>query len=359
MDGEVIGTDSVQLTLEAQDTGGGLRDIGLYHNGKRIQADGPSNRSTLDGLPLEILRYTVSLTPGENRLRAQAANDKQTIGTPAELTVKFNGVQATSTLHLLTIGLNRYQNPRYNLTYCVPDADSCAEAFAKRAPGLFAEVKTYALRDAEATKPKIAETFAAIAKAAKPSDVFIFCYAGHGVMGEKPDGKPGDNGLFYFVTHDVTDMGGASSVAMLASKGVSETDIATWCTNISARKQIMLLDTCQSGGLVATYAMRGVAEEKAIKMLSRATGTAIIASTGAEAYARESREVGHGIFTQCILDGIIETRADANKDNQITFLELYTYLQLAVPELSQKYTNTPQYPQGHLNGQDFPIGIVK
>lgn len=351
-DGETMGTDTAVILLEAWDTGGGVKDISLFHNGKRIPQDGPGQRRG----EVRTLSYTVMLQPGENELKAQAANDAGTISNPAIARVKFNGVQATSTLHLLTIGLNRYQNPKYNLTYCAADADACAEAFAKRAPGLFAEVKSYALRDDQATKPKIEETFGQIAKAAKPSDVFIFCYAGHGVMGEKPEGKPGDN-EFYLLPHDVTRMYGDPE--MLAEKGVSKADLETWCTNIPARKQIMLLDTCQSGGLVDTYAMRGVAEEKAIAMLARASGTMVIASTGAEAYARESKDIGHGIFTQALLDGLLDAKADADKDGKITVKEIDTYIGSAVPELSQKLVNSPQFPTSYARGQDFPIGIVK
>lgn len=350
-DGETIGTDILPVILQARDTGGKVKDIALYHNGKRIPQDGPGQRRG----EIQTLSYTITLQPGENEIKGQAANESGTISNPALAKVKFNGVQATSTLHLLTIGLNRYQNPKYNLTYCVPDADACQEAFTERAAGLFAEVKTYALRDDQATKPNIAATFAELARTAQPQDLFIFCYAGHGVMSETPDGKPGDN-EFYLVPHDVTRMYG--DPGMMAEKAVSKADLETWCAAIPARKQLMLLDTCQSGGLVDTFAMRGVAEEKAIAMLARATGTVVIASTGAEAYARESKDIGHGIFTKALLDGLTEAKADADKDGKITVKEIDTYIGQAVPELSQKLTNTPQYPTSYARGQDFPIGIV-
>ena len=146
---------------------------------------------------------------------------------------------------------------------------------------------------------------------------------------------------------------------LLAEKGVSRKDLEDWCAKVPARKQLMLLDTCQSGGLVDAFAMRGVAEEKAIVQLARATGTVVIASTGAEAYARESKDIGHGIFTKVVLDGLGDGKADADKDGKITVKEIDTYINEAVPELSKKLTNTPQYPTSYSRGQDFPIGIVK
>ncbi len=85
----------------------------------------------------------------------------------------------------------------------------------------------------------------------------------------------------------------------------------------------------------------------------------VIASTGAEAYARESKEIGHGIFTKALLDGLAEGKADLNKDGKITVKEVEAYINEAVPELSAKFTNAPQFPSSYARGQDFPIGIIK
>lgn len=350
-DGEVVGTDSIIVSVQAQDTGGGLRDVQLFHNGKRVPPHGPGNRRG----ETRSQGFTITLAPGDNELKAQAANDAQTMSHPAVARVKFSGVQPTSALHLLAVGLNRYVNPKYNLTYCVPDVEATVKAFQQRAGGLFSEVKVYTLTDDQATKTNLAAKFAELAKNVQPQDVFVFTYAGHGVMGEAL--KEGGESMFYLVPHDVTRLYGDPE--MLAEKAVSRADLETWCAKVPARKQLMLLDTCQSGGLVNTFAMRGAAEEKAIAQLARATGTLIIASTGAEAYARESKEIGHGIFTQALLDGLSTAKADVNKDGKITVKEIEAYITEAVPELSKKLTNAPQYPNSYARGQDFPVGMIK
>ena len=174
-------------------------------------------------------------------------------------------------------------------------------------------------------------------------------------MGEKPGGKPGEN-EFFLIPHDVTRMYGDPEG--LAAKGVSRKDLEEWCAKVPARKQLMLLDTCQSGGLVDAFAMRGIEQEKAIAQLARATGTVVIASTGAEAYARESKEIGHGIFTKAVLDGLAG-KADGNRDGKITVNEVVAYINEAVPELSKKLGQPPQFPRCYARGQDFPIGLVK
>ena len=65
-------------------------------------------------------------------------------------------------------------------------------------------------------------------------------------------------------------------------KGISATEIRNLTQSIKAQKQIIILDACQSGGAVETFARRGAAEEKAIVQLARSSGAVLLASTGTE-----------------------------------------------------------------------------
>jgi uncharacterized caspase-like protein len=163
--------------------------------------------------------------------------------------------------------------------------------------------------------------------------------------------------VFHLVPHDVTRLYGDAE--QLAQKAVSAAQLEEWSAAIKAQKQLMLLDTCQSGGLVSAYAMRGAAEEKAIAQLARATGTTVIASTGTEQYASELAELGHGIFTYSVLQALEKDAGDANKDGKLTVKELEVWVNEQVPELTLKHKGTAQYPNSYSRGQDFPIGIVR
>ena len=86
--------------------------------------------------------------------------------------------------------------------------------------------------------------------AAQPQDVFIFYYAGHGVMNDKKK--------FHLVPNDVTQLYGADEA--LAQKGVSAKLMQPFSSEIKAQKQLFILDACQSAGaLENVVAMRGVA----------------------------------------------------------------------------------------------------
>ncbi|MBS1491786.1 MAG: hypothetical protein JSS93_14790 [Bacteroidetes bacterium] len=49
----------------------------------------------------------------------------------------------------------------------------------------------------------------------------------------------------------------------------------------------------------------------------------------------------------------------ANNENRITVKGLSAYVEERVPELSEKYKGTAQYPSGYSFGNDFPIVVVK
>ncbi len=104
-------------------------------------------------------------------------------------------------------------------------------------------------------------------------------------------------------------------------------------------------------------AARGVAEEKAIAQLSRATGTAVLASSGAEQFSRGHPDLEHGFFSYAFLKGL-NGEADSNKDGSVTINELNQYLNDQVPALTIQYGKPPQYPQSYYRGADFPIGFI-
>ena len=122
---------------------------------------------------------------------------------------------------------------------------------------------------------------------------------------------------------------------------------------------MFVFDACQSGGMTDFLASRGAAEEKAIAQLARSTGTYWLTASGSEQFAAEFAELGHGLFTYCVLLGLQGQADGSSKDKKITVKELSSFLDDKVPELSEKHKGTAQYPSLYGNGMDFPIIIVK
>lgn len=129
-------------------------------------------------------------------------------------------------------------------------------------------------------------------------------------------------------------------------------------STVNAQKQLVVLDACQSGGAVTSFATRGASEERAILQLARSAGTVLLASTGTEQFATEFSTLAHGVFTYALLQGLNGEADGGNpKDGKITVKELEAYLNDQVPELTKKYRGTSQYPTSYARGQDFPLGV--
>ncbi|MTB52822.1 caspase family protein [Lewinella sp. W8] len=343
------------LTLSAVGNGGGVADLRLYHNGKLV-GSGARNLIVESDSEADLERdYRLQLLAGENHFRAVAINGQGTESAPAELIVSFQppkpaagpAAEDVITLHLLTVGINQYKNPRYNLNYAEADAAGLEAALLSGMGGIVGQTKVYSVRNQAAKREDILTALQQVTAAAKPQDVFVFYYAGHGTMSEgaEPD--------FFLVPHDVTQIYGNETG--LAQRGISATELRTLAAAIPAQKQLYILDACQSAGLASSFARRGAAEERAIAQLARSTGTHWLTASGSTQFASEFDELGHGAFTFVLLQGL--SGKAAGSDRRVSVNELKAYLDAEVPELTQRTNGVPQYPASFGFGQDFPLSV--
>jgi WD40 repeat protein len=354
-DGADVETDQAHLRLRASANGGAseVAEVRLYQNGKLVATAAPN--ATTSVLPVEA-----ALVPGPNAFKAIAVNAQRTESTPHELLVMYRpangsngdavaGGKSGLRLHLLVIGVNVYQNPKYNLNYAVADATAVKTQIEKQTRSIFTGINARFILNSEANKSSIVSAFKSMSESAGPRDVFVFYYAGHGVM--TSEAKP----EFFLVPHDVTQLYGADDT--LRQKGLSSAELLELSKTMPAQKQLFILDACQSAGALTTVAMRGAAEEKAIAQLARSTGTHWLTASGSEQFATEFQQLGHGAFTYVLLDAL-SGKADTG-DGRVTVNELKAYLEAQVPEVTQKYKGTPQFPSSYGFGQDFPIAVVR
>lgn len=344
----------ISITVEAVDQGGGIDEIRLYLNDKLcettsrgfklIEAEGDKKTKT----------FNLILSTGENVLKATAFNKDRTESVPASITVNYKGMPTPPDLYVISIGINQYKNASMNLNYASADAKAFEEALLGGAKNIFKKITLKKLNDEEFTKNGMNQVFAEIAQAARPEDVFVFYYAGHGVTAEDPKTTKSE---FYIVPHDVTQLYGAEEA--LASKGISSAELQELTRKIKAQKQLIIFDACQSGEAVELLATRGSAEQKAIVQLARSAGVAILAASGSEQLATEVAELGHGIFTYALVEALNGKSEHTSEVRKVTVNQIRTYLEDRVPELTQKYRGKPQYPTGYCKGQDFPISIAK
>ena len=343
-DGQILKERDIDITVEVTDQGGGIEDIRLYHNGKRII--GREKGMKVNDNKIQT-KFIVTLVNGINTLRATAFSKDKTESNPYEIKIKADIAKVTFDMFIVAVGINSYKNSNYKLNYCVSDAQAMVATLSEKGKSIFRNIRLQTIFDEQATRTNIESALKRVEQEARPEDVFIFYYSGHGAVNE-------DSTDFYFVLHDVTDIYGSH---ILEEKGLSATHLRNISQNIRATKQLMIIDSCQSGKILERF--KGISEEKAIAQLARSAGITIICATQSEQFAIEYKEIKHGLFTYALLQGM-EGKADGSpKDNKITVNELSAYIQAIIPELTKKYRGKLQYPNVYIRGQDFPIAIKK
>jgi uncharacterized caspase-like protein len=233
-----------------------------------------------------------------------------------------------------------------SLNYALADATAFKDEIEKDTKTVLSDVKTWFITDAAADRKGILEAFAQVQKTAKAQDVFVFYYAGHGVIGKDKE--------FYLVPNDVSNLKNVQTE--LEAKGIPAKILQNYAIDIAAQKQLFILDACQSAGAFNEMLSADANQQKSIAVVSRSTGTHWMAASGAQQYANEFSQLGHGAFTYVLLEAL---KGSAVADKMITVNGLKNYLQQEVPELMKKYSGTLQYPASYGFGNDFPVEIVK
>lgn len=352
-----------EITVIATSPEDQIDEIRLFHNGKAVNL---STRGLFvtDNDGTDSKKYTINLLPGNNSFRAIALNSQRTESEPDEImvvytkdgvvpppvnpdnknTVVVDKIDRNATLYIVVVGINTYKEKISPLTYAVPDATAFKAELEKDANSIIGNVKSFLITDDNASKSGIMLAFDNIKKTAKPEDIFVFYYAGHGYI--HPSNKE-----FYLVSSDVID-GGES----LLKNGVSAKELQNLAVNIPAQKQLFIMDACQSAGAFEKMLQHDGEQQKNLALIARSTGTHWMAASGSTETAKEYDELGHGVFTYSLLEGL-KGKAISNK--MITVNGLKEYLQSIVPDLVRKYGGNSQYPASYGFGNDFPVEKIK
>jgi WD40 repeat protein len=327
------------LVVQAADLGGGIAEIRVYQNGRLVAR----RKLEEDDVEDEVIapEFEVELLAGKNEFRVVGLSRDFIESRPAKITVSYSGAQRKSTLHLVTIGINKYRNPALNLNYGVPDANGINEFFKAQPLKLFKEVKIHALFDEDATRSAIEDVMEDL-EDTEPQDVVVVYLAGHGdTIGED----------WYFMP---TEIAYPERPDHVREKGIKSSELDKWVANAPAQKVVMLMDSCKSGAALTTS--RGFEERKALSRLARAAGIHVVAAASKSQFAIELESLGHGAFTYALLEGLAG-KADRSGDGSITIRELTGYIEDRLPDISEEASGEPQFPVINSKGNDFPLAV--
>ena len=202
-------------------------------------------------------------------------------------------------LHVVAIGINAYKDDIFRpLRHAVADAKAFGAAFKLAAEGLYAGAEVTYVLDSEATAARLDAYMAEIGAKMHPRDVFVFLAAAHGKS---------ENGRFHLIPADYR----SDAPGTLAEKAISQDRLQDWFSNkIKARRGLILLDTCESGALVASRAS-GIdlaTSDAAVGRLNEATGRPVVTAAAADQAALDLGYRGHACsLTLCSMRSLMAT----------------------------------------------------
>jgi uncharacterized caspase-like protein len=231
----------------------------------------------------------------------------------------------------VVIGIDHYRDPSISsLRYAAADAQAVYHFLTTK--GQVKAANARLLVNQDATQRNIRQILGDfLRQKALTDDEVVIYYAGHGTT--EPD-KGTEGGIAkYLVPWDADSQS-------LFSTAIPMEEIDRVFGRLSARKILLIQDTCFSGGAGGrTFLAKGLTvrsgtlTDKFLQELTQKEGRLILTASDVNQVSAEDGALGHGIFTHYLLEGL-SGAADLDGDGAITVRELHLYLRRKVHERS-------------------------
>jgi hypothetical protein len=206
------------------------------------------------------------------------------------------------------------------------------------------------IKDSDATKRAINHYFQWLTERTSPDSTVVIFFSGHGA---RPLGgfEVGE----YLCPVEADGY-------RLRDTAISSEELTSALQAISAKKILVLLDACHSGGVGdprdTTLMIRGGFSGEVYAQLAEGEGRVIIASCKSDEISWELPGMQYGLFTSHVLAGL-RGEGVAVKDGMVHIFDLFDYLSKAVPEECEARGVDTQNPlfKAHLP-KNFPVALV-
>jgi WD40 repeat protein len=295
------------LRLHASDSGGGIGELRLLHNGKLVEL---LHRRPAASAAEFSAQVDLELVAGGNDFTVVGLNGPGTLSSrPASQSVDAVGTPAATHAFVLAVGIDHFHKDGITpLRFAVKDASDVARVLERSLAGAYgnAAVSVTLLNDAAATRPGLEAALERLRREARPDDLLVWFVASHGTL----DGQD----RYGIVLHDWDGRAIESSL-------YSATDLLDAARRLRPFRQLIVLDTCHAGGVDSL--VKGLYDAR-LSVLARNMGLHILASANATEEALDGY-LGNGLFTHTLLQGLDAARADRDADRLIGVRELGDY----------------------------------
>lgn len=342
-------------------SGVGITGVTVALNGEEVWTGPAGARSELN------LRVPLTLRDGSN-IAVVTATDSSGARSQGMRTLFYERPNAVAgskivpvpsrpnpTLWAVVIGVGEYKNPGIpKLRYSVSDAEAVYQVLTGLAG--FKKEHVLLLTDRSEREPSYRNikwalgTF--LARSARKDDTVLIFFAGHGAPEIDQSGRERDGFAKYLVPSD-------ADPEDLYSTGFPMDELLTVFSRLEAERVVAFLDTCYSGDtggrtFTSKKTRTSSVDDLFLDRLTRSKGRAIVTASRATEVSLELAELGHGLFTYYLLQGL-RGAADVNGDRFVSLQELYEYVEREVSAKSRQVGGN-QHPvlKGEFEGA-FPL----
>ena len=382
-----INNDALEIDLKARN--GGIGALSLFINGKGVDLDINPDRKTQISYDLKPhQRYLYQHPDSTNILSLRAYNQEGWLKSPAYS--KSYRPQAWSRgetgnetgsntepldpkMYIITIGTSEYSGDRLDLQYADQDAAMMAIALESVGRKLFSDslevhclstkspdslgLSDYKLQWQFANRKNIKKVFMDTKKKAKAEDIVIVYFSGHGITyGSAEDAQ------FYYLTHAMREPE-LSDQATRDQYTISSDDLTQWLNEIPALKQVIIIDACNSGGVIDRLSSASKSlnssQIRALDRMKDRTGMFILSGSAADKVSFEASAFGQGLLTYALLKGMLGVATvQTAKGTFVDVMNLFQYARDEVPRLAESINGIQSPVLGFpSNGSSFDIGI--
>ena len=290
------------------------------------------------GVPVGVL---AELKPGPNVIEVVATNRAGTVARITRNVTRGSGAGAPApaskiaTRWAIVIGVGDYDNksvPR--LRFAESDVDAMYRLLTTRAG--YARENVLLLTDKAPEKPTLQTLRLALgdflSRKTTRDDMVLIYYAGLGASEADASSKESDGLAKYLIPRNVQP-------DSLRTTAFAMEEIQRLMARIPAERVVLLLDTSYGGAAggrtLATPSPRPRSlSAQFLERLVQSRGRLVITASGPNEVALEPADLGHGLFTYYLLEGL-SGKADRDGDGIVTVSELYPYLEEQIDKKSR------------------------
>ena len=343
-DGKMKAGVEYKVVVIAESRGGDVQDeIRVFHNGKRLppKARIGAQKIQRDGRLLLVQVFAFVPEPGPNEVFAESRNNHDVSGRSDIKREVVEGNRPAGNLQVLGIGIDKYRLSRINLDFAGVDVKALVSRLTSGAASAYAKVAQSLTMDEEATGQGIKSLLSKLS-ALDPSDTLVIMLAGHGDI---------FNGEWYFLPHDV-------DVNNLPRTAISIRELQDALVASPVRRIFLMVDACHSGAGIDSFNRYRAFQRRFVQQIGRNAGISVLTATRRDQQAAEIAQLGHGLFTHVVLEGLAGAADTAPKDGRISAHELASFVGLNLEQRARPFLESlglSQSPAHFVIGADFLI----